>query len=151
MIEYVPQSLHFTCTRCLQGAELSAVPSCRHRLCALLGSVAHNRICRSVGQRETVWAILLFTWGVLPSPFNVNIHRFAPSMFSCKLVPRPCRHPQSGWALSTDGAVAPMMCTAGSGTRWPLRVPSSSHHLVVLWFSESPSLGPGCNPLKTTQ
>jgi len=50
------------------------------------------------------------------------------------VVPRPCRQPRSGWTgLWALLELWLSLCTAGSGTRRPLRVPSNSNHSMILW------------------
>jgi len=53
------------------------------------------------------------------------------------VVPHPCRQPRSG-----DGLWGPMelwlsLCTAGSGTRQPLRVPSNSNHSMLYGYDST--------------
>jgi len=55
------------------------------------------------------------------------------------VVPRPCRQPRSGWTgLWALLELWLSLCTAGSGTRQPLRVPSNYKESVILhevWIS----------------
>ena len=42
---------------------------------------------------------------------------------------------QAGWGSEHLMELRVSLCTAGSGTRWPLRVPSNSNHSVILQAS----------------
>ena len=64
------------------------------------------------------------------------------------VVPRPCRQPRSGWTgLWALLELWLSLCTAGSGTRRPLGVPSNPNHPVNLWRGSTNSGAERTSPL----